>query len=128
VGVGWGGGGGGGGGGRRDRYGKIHCIVFGQVRDKIHSRKSRRWRQFQIRPFGRLRVTLIDSQSISFVRTQRNPFRLWKTETKAVARIWENRTRGKPIIKLLLLHPVGCLYYCINDAQLHNHQIQKHSR
>jgi len=29
----------------------------------------------------------------------------------------------KLLIKLLLLHLVGCLYYCINDAQLHKHQM-----
>ena len=28
----------------------------------------------------------------------------------------------KLLIKLLLLHLVGCLYYCIDDAQLHKHQ------
>ena len=28
------------------------------------------------------------------------------------------------IIKLLLLHLVGCLYYCINYARSHKHQIQ----
>jgi len=27
------------------------------------------------------------------------------------------------IIKLLLFHLVGCLYYCINDARSHKHQI-----
>ena len=26
------------------------------------------------------------------------------------------------IIKLLLLHLVGCLYYCINDARSHKHR------
>ena len=31
----------------------------------------------------------------------------------------------KLLIKLLLLHLVGCLYYCINDARSHKHQIQK---
>jgi len=25
--------------------------------------------------------------------------------------------------KVLLLHLVGCLYYCINDARSHKHQI-----
>ena len=29
----------------------------------------------------------------------------------------------KLLIKLLLLHLVGCLYYCINDARSHKHQI-----
>ena len=29
----------------------------------------------------------------------------------------------KFLIKLLLLYLVGCLYYCINDARLHKHQI-----
>jgi len=31
----------------------------------------------------------------------------------------------KLLIKLLLFHPVGCLYYCINDARSHRHQIYK---
>ena len=31
----------------------------------------------------------------------------------------------KLLIKLLLLHLVGCLYYCINDARTHKHQIYK---
>jgi len=29
----------------------------------------------------------------------------------------------KLLIKLLLLHLVGCLYYCISDARSHKHQI-----
>ena len=29
----------------------------------------------------------------------------------------------KCLVKLLLLHIVGCLYYCINDARLNKHQI-----
>jgi len=29
----------------------------------------------------------------------------------------------KLLIKLLLFLPVGCLYYCINDARSHKHQI-----
>jgi len=28
----------------------------------------------------------------------------------------------KLLIKLVLLHPVGCLYYCISDARSHKHQ------
>ena len=28
----------------------------------------------------------------------------------------------KLLIKLLLLHLVGCLYYCISDARLQKHQ------
>ena len=34
----------------------------------------------------------------------------------------------KLLIKLLLLHLVGCLYYCINDARSHKHQIRHHVR
>ena len=30
------------------------------------------------------------------------------------------------IIKLLLLHLVGFLYYCINDARSHKHQMYKY--
>ena len=30
-------------------------------------------------------------------------------------------------IKLLFLHLVGCLYYCISDARSHKHQIQSYS-
>ena len=29
----------------------------------------------------------------------------------------------KLLIKLLFLHLFGCLYYCINDARSHKHQI-----
>ena len=29
------------------------------------------------------------------------------------------------INKPLFLHPVGCLYYCINDARSYNHQISQ---
>jgi len=36
-------------------------------------------------------------------------------------------TNIKLLIKLLLLHLVGCLYYCINDARSHKHQTYKHS-
>jgi len=30
------------------------------------------------------------------------------------------------INKLLLLHVVGCLHYCINDARSHKHHMQLH--
>ena len=30
----------------------------------------------------------------------------------------------KLFIKLLLLHPVGCLYYCVSDARSHKYQIK----
>ena len=33
----------------------------------------------------------------------------------------------KLLIKSLLLHPVGCLYYCINDVRTHKHQTSKDS-
>ena len=34
----------------------------------------------------------------------------------------------KLLIKLLLLHVVGCLYYCINDVRSHKHQKRKINR
>ena len=32
--------------------------------------------------------------------------------------------KGKRVNKPLLLHPVGCLYYCISDARSYKHQIR----
>jgi len=35
---------------------------------------------------------------------------------------WNMLSWLKLLIKLLLLHLVGCLYYCISDARSHKHQ------
>jgi len=50
-----------------------------------------------------------------------------KTQSSALED-WQNyRPKHVELIeiinKLLLLHLVGCLYYCINDARSHKHEI-----
>ena len=49
----------------------------------------------------------------------------WSTD--CVYRLWYNALTMMPAGNLdeaeLLLYPVGCLYYCINDARAYKHQI-----